>query len=69
LEGLASDATDMFFEYRSRIQDLLRNDETDLKSGLAALVTSLVLEETSIKTALAGVNRIGLSSSVFASPS
>jgi hypothetical protein len=67
LKGLVSDDADLFFEYRNRIHDLLRNDENDLKSGLPALVSSLVLEETGIKIALAGVNRTGLGSSVFVS--
>ena len=49
---LLVDDTDLVLEYRRRIQDLLRNDQNELKSCLRALVSSLVLEETSIKIAL-----------------
>jgi hypothetical protein len=41
--------------------------ENELKSSLPALVSSLVLEETSIKIALAGINHPGLCSNVFVS--
>jgi nicotinic acid mononucleotide adenylyltransferase len=41
--------------------------ENELKSSLPALVSSSTKEETSIKIALAGINRTGLRSSVFVS--
>jgi hypothetical protein len=65
LEELIADDGDLFACYRGRIVDPLRKGENELKSGLAELVSSLVLKETSIKIALAGVNRTGLRSSVF----
>ncbi len=67
LEGLVAQGRDGFADYRRRIQEVLRKEEEELKDSLAALVSSLVLEETSMKMALVGINRTGLRSSVLLS--
>jgi hypothetical protein len=65
LETLVAEDRDLCSDYRRRIQEVLNGGEDRVKSNLAALVSSLVLEETSIRIALAGVNRTGLRSRVF----
>ena len=47
---------DLFADYWRRIRDVLRKQGEELKSNLAALVSCLVLEETSIEIALVGIN-------------
>jgi hypothetical protein len=43
LGELVAEDADLFVKYCSRVQDLLRKDESSLKSGLVALVSSLLL--------------------------
>jgi phage shock protein A len=65
LETLVAEDRDLCSDYRRRIQEVLSGGEDRVKSNLAALVSSLVVEETSIETALVGVNHPGLRSTVF----
>jgi hypothetical protein len=67
LESLVAQDRDLFADYRRRIRDVLRKEDEELKDSLAALVSSLLLEETSIKIALVSINRTGLRSSVLLS--
>jgi site-specific DNA recombinase len=67
LERLVPQDRDLFADYRRRIQEVLRKEGDELQTSLAALVSSLVLEERSIKIALVSVNRTGLRSSVLVS--
>jgi hypothetical protein len=64
---LAAQDRDLFADYRRRIREVLRKQGEELKDSLAALVSSLLLEETSIKIALISINRTGLRSSVLLS--
>jgi hypothetical protein len=67
LESLVAIDRDLCDEYRRRIQEALRKRENELKPSLAALVSFLVLEETSIKITLVCIHRAGLHSSVLVS--
>jgi hypothetical protein len=67
LESLVAIDRDLCDEYRRRIQEALRKRENELKPSLAALVSFLVLEETSIKITLVCIHRAGLRSSVLVS--
>jgi len=67
LESLVAIDRDLYDEYRRRIQEALRKRENELKPSLAALVSFLVLEETSIKITLVCIHRAGLRSSVLVS--
>ncbi len=65
LEALFSNDKSIFAEYRSRIQEMLKKPEDEKKPALAALISSLLLQEGGIKIALSSVNRKALRSSVF----
>ena len=58
---------DLFSDYRRRIREVLRKEDEQPKDSLAALVSSLLLEEASIRIAPVGINRTGLHSSVLLS--
>jgi site-specific DNA recombinase len=67
LEGFFSGDRSLFADYRSRIQEVLKKYEDERKTGLAGLISSLLLQEGGIKIALSSVNQKALRSTAFVS--